>query len=377
MASLASLCLLGLFALLVFVAPSAAQGPDQRTAKVIADLGLREAPTPLNADPSWRKPRRVVVMGATAEHLAELQAVAPGVEIVAVQSPGAAREAAGTADAILGPCIGQLLDAAGPDVRWVHSFSAGVEGCVSHPLFKRPGVRLTNSQRVFGPAIAEHVMALVLAHARGLPGYLRAQRDAQWAGGNPGVVGAERAVLLSGKTMLVVGFGGIGTEVARRAHAFGMTVLAIRNSRAEPPPFVSRLGVSSDLAAWITEADVVVDTLPLTAETRGMFDAKIFAAMKRSAFFVNVGRGGTVVTADLEQALRQGTIAGAGLDVVDPEPLPGTHPLWTAPNLILTPHTSGDADDERRIVWTIVRENLRRYVAGGHLLSVVDVRRGY
>jgi phosphoglycerate dehydrogenase-like enzyme len=244
-------------------------------------------------------------------------------------------------------------------------------------LFQRPGVRLTNSQRVFGPAIAEHVMAFVLAYARGLPGYLQAQRDGQWAGGNPGVPGPERAILLSGKTMLVVGLGGIGTEVARRAHAFGMTVLAIRNSRAEPPPFVSRLGVPSDLAAWIKEADVVVDTLPLTADTKGMFDAKVFGAMKRTAFFVNVGRGGTVVTDDLVQALRQGTIAGAGLDVVDPEPLPQGHPLWTAPNLMLTPHTSGDADDERRIVWTIARENLRRYVAGGRLLSVVDVKRGY
>ena len=156
-----------------------------------------------------------------------------------------------------------------------------------------------------------------------------------------------------------------------------MTVMAIRNSKADAPPFVSRMGLPADLAAWVREADIVVDTLPLTADTRGMFDAKIFGAMKRTAFFVNVGRGGTVVTDDLLQALQQGTIAGAGLDVVDPEPLPAGHPLWKARGLILTPHVSADSDIDEGLRVLLLRENLRRYVSGGKMLSVVDTTRGY
>jgi phosphoglycerate dehydrogenase-like enzyme len=127
----------------------------------------------------------------------------------------------------------------------------------------------------------------------------------------------------------------------------------------------------------LADADVVVNTLPLTEQTRHLFDARSFAAMKTGAFFINVGRGGTVVTADLVEALKQGRVGGAGLDVTDPEPLPQDHPLWRLPNVIITPHVSADSEFEENRHWEIACENLRRYAAGDRMLSVVDVKRGY
>ena len=357
--------------------PASAQPDPGLTARMIADLELREAPEPVRASPRWRVPPRVLVRNLTPELRAWLQPVAAGVELVGADSIGEARELAATVDVALGFCEEPVL-AAGPQIRWVQTYNAGVERCLAGNLIADRGILLTNMQRIAGPVMAEHVMALVLAHARGLPAYYAAQRDGRWSRGELSLSdGAHGAFALTGKTLLVVGFGGIGTEVARRAHAFGMTVLAIRNSKADPPPFVARMGLPGDLAAWVREADIVVDTLPLTPETRGMFDAKIFGAMKRTAFFVNVGRGGTVVTDDLLRALQSRTIAGAGLDVVDPEPLPPGHALWGAPGLILTPHVSADSDVDDDARWLLLRENLRRYVAGEPLLSVVDARRGY
>jgi len=177
--------------------------------------------------------------------------------------------------------------------------------------------------------------------------------------------------------MLVVGLGGIGTEVARLANAAGMRVTAIRNSRRSGPPFVASVGLGDDLPAYAHEADVVVNCLPMTPDTEDLFDAELFAVMKPTAFFVNVGRGRTVDTDALVSALVNGRIAGAGLDVTDPEPLPENHPLWNAPNLIITPHFAAWSDDESNLHWLLYRENLRRFAAGEKLLSVVDPEKGY
>jgi phosphoglycerate dehydrogenase-like enzyme len=177
--------------------------------------------------------------------------------------------------------------------------------------------------------------------------------------------------------MLIAGLGGIGTEVGRRAHGLGMRIVATRASHRPAPDFVSQVGSPAELITLVRTADVIVDTLPLTDETRGIFDAKMFAAMKPRALFINVGRGGTVVTDELLRALNEKRLGGAGLDVTDPEPLPPAHPLWRAPNVIITPHVSSDSDIGSERHWLIARENLRRYVAGDRMLSVVDVKRGY
>jgi phosphoglycerate dehydrogenase-like enzyme len=177
--------------------------------------------------------------------------------------------------------------------------------------------------------------------------------------------------------VLVVGLGGIGTEVAKRAHALGMRVIATRASGRDGPPFVSYVGLPDELRKLAGEADFIVNTTPLTPATTGVFDAAFFAATKQGAYFVNVGRGKSVVQSDLVDALKSGRIAGAGLDVTDPEPLPSDHPLWKFPNVIITPHVSAESDVDQQVRFAILRENLRRYVAGEKMLSVVDVAKGY
>ena len=156
-----------------------------------------------------------------------------------------------------------------------------------------------------------------------------------------------------------------------------MKVTATRNNGRTGPEYVSYVGLPSELLTLAKDADVIVNTAPLTKETTDLFDAKFFAVMKPTAYFVNVARGGSVVTEDLQKALEEGRIAGAGLDVVEPEPLPANHPLWKAPNLIITPHISSRADVQGEGRWLLARENLRRYVAGGKMLSEVDLKKEY
>jgi phosphoglycerate dehydrogenase-like enzyme len=156
-----------------------------------------------------------------------------------------------------------------------------------------------------------------------------------------------------------------------------MRVLATRRSSREGPDFVDRVGLPDELPELAAQADFIVNTAPLTDDTRHLFGKKFFAEAKRGAFFINVGRGGSVVQADLVAALRTGQIAGAGLDVTEPEPLPADSPLWKMPNVILTPHVAAASDLGREAGIAIVTENLRRYVAGERMLSVVDVDRGY
>jgi phosphoglycerate dehydrogenase-like enzyme len=277
------------------------------------------------------------------------------------------------ADAVIGPCTPEVL-AAGPRIRWIQTYSAGVERCVAIPALRDRGILLTNMQRVAGPVMAEHVMAMLLAFARGLHLYVPERMAARWTSQLPE---PARLLTLEGKTILVVGLGGIGTEVARRAHAFGMRVIATRASSREGPPFVDYVGLPEELNALAAKADFVVNTTPLTPATRGLFDAKFFAAAKPGAYFINVGRGGSVVQPDLVAALRSGQLAGAGLDVTDPEPLPADSPLWQMPNVIITPHVSAESDLGNDLRFLIAAENLRRYVAGKKMLSVVDVGKGY
>ncbi len=182
---------------------------------------------------------------------------------------------------------------------------------------------------------------------------------------------------LGGRTMLLVGLGGIGSAVALRAAAFDMRVIAVRASGRPGPDYVEAVGMPDQLLEMAADADVVVNSSPLTPDTRGMFDAEFFAALKPSAYFINVGRGQSVVTDDLVAALESRRLAGAALDVTDPEPLPSDHPLWRMSNVIITPHVSAGSDRIRERVFLVVRENLRRYVTGEPMLSVVSQEKGY
>lgn len=368
-----AMALLGSLATAPRAAAGAAPAESPQVASLIQRLGLEESATPVRERAGWGRPRKVLVWNVQPDAVPRLQAAAPGVELLLARDMDEALQLVKQADAVLGLCSAELL-AAGPGVRWIQSYSAGVERCVAVPALRERDVLLTNMQRIAGPVMAEHVLALMLAYTRGLYFYIPEQHAARWTRELPP---PRRMLALEGKTVLVVGLGGIGVEVAKRASALGMRVLAIRASGREGPPFVSYVGLPDELGKLAAEADFVVNTTPLTPATTGMFDAKFFAAVKPGAYFVNVGRGQSVVQSELIAALKSGRLGGAGLDVTDPEPLPADSPLWKMPNVIITPHVSAqsDVDDDAR--FAIVAENLRRYVAGEKMLSVVDVAKGY
>ena len=356
-------------ALLVFLAVriEAADAP----AGVIEHYGLEQAATPVSERPGWRKPKRILV-GTFVPGLAEaLQPAAPGVEFIVASRDDLAKQAANV-DAVIGFCTPEVV-AAGKQIRWIQMVTAGVENCVSIPGVRERDILVTNMQRTGGPIIAEHVMGMVLAFTRGIDIYVSAQPKAEWRRSTP----PGRMAVVEGKTMLVVGLGGIGSEVAKRAHALGMKVVATRASGRTGPQFVSYVGLPDELPKLASEADFVVNTAPLTAQTTGIFDAAFFAKMKPTAYFINVARGKSVVTSALVDALNSKKIAGAGLDVTDPEPLPAEHPLWKASNVIITPHVANDSDLGYEAQLKVVQENLRRYMAGERMLSVVDVQKGY
>jgi phosphoglycerate dehydrogenase-like enzyme len=365
-------------------APAPAPAADPKTVELIHELALPESATALREMPGWKAPKRIVVAtgnpnGTTAsQQLDPLKAVAPGVEIVGVADEVELARQAGNADAIVGGdstvCDERVLAAVGKRLRWVAIMSAGVEDCLGKPALERSGLTVTNMRAVAGPVMAEHSIALMFALSRSLQ--VSIGREATGEGWNRNFAGSQPQAL-DGKTLLVVGLGGIGTEVARRAHALGMKVIATRASSKQGPDFVSYVGLSDELPTLITQADVVVSALPLIPATTNLFGAKMFARMKKTAFFINVGRGGSVVTDDLVAALNSGTIAGAGLDVTEPEPLPKDHPLWKAKNIIITPHMSALSDLGQGARLAILREQVRRFAAGDKLLSVVDFKKGY
>lgn len=305
---------------------------------------------------------------------AELARVAPNVRVLSGLSP---EEALARAEEVHGAearyATPEFL-AAARELRWLQAMSAGVERYVGiEGLTERPEVVLTNMAGVHGPAIADHVFALLLALTRDLRGAFDSARGSSWETAD----GPLAPTALEGRTLFVVGLGGIGNEVARRGRGFGMHVVATRRSGGAAPEWVDELGGPGDLERFLARADVVVICLPLTDETRGLFDAQAFAQVKPGAILINVGRGAVVVTDALLEALESGRVAGAGLDVTDPEPLPPEHPLWRLPQVVITPHNASRAELTGERQWALQLENLRRFGAGEGLLNVVDRAAGY
>ena len=347
---------------------------DPAVQVLITELGLRESATASRDLPGWSTPKKIVVRQGRPGALEEYQALAPEVDFVMVESVEQARKEAVDAQVVLGYCDEEMLSASA-GLFWVQVYSAGVERCVANPSMKNGNRLLTNGQRIGSPALAEHSIAMMMMLARGLDVYYANQLSGQWMRNTE--LARTDHLELEGRTLLVVGLGGIGTQVAKRGHGLGMRVIATRNSRREGPDYVDYVGLADELNELAAQADVVINTAPLTDQTRGIFNRTFFDAMKPEAFFISVGRGGSTVTDDLVAALTSGSIAGAGLDVTDPEPLPKGHPLWTTPRVIITPHTAGRSDKGRDRLYLMVKENLRRYVNGEPMLSVVDIERGY
>lgn len=357
-------------AMLACLADVQAQVPSAQGAALISKLGLEEAAKPVREMPGWRAPKKILV--AVDVPMAYLQAAAPGVNFVAVRNMANPEVDVSDADAVIGGCTQSLLEKA-KQVRWVQAMTAGIERCLAVPVVKQRQLLVTNMQRTEGDIVSEHAMALTLALTRNLDNHMLNQQQGKWGGGN------ERVSMrsLNGKTLLVNGLGGIGADIARRGHAMGMKVIATRASGRTGPEFVSYVGLSNELLTLAKDADVIINAAPLTPETTGIFNAKFFATLKPSAYFVNIARGGSVVDSALIAALNEKRLAGAALDVTEPEPLPADNPLWRTPNLIITPHMASASDVVHDNQLAVLLENLRRYTAGDKLVSVVDLQRGY
>jgi phosphoglycerate dehydrogenase-like enzyme len=245
---------------------------------------------------------------------------------------------------------------AAPNVRWIHSVSAGNEGLIGAGL---PGVRLlTHSEGAAAPTIAEYVLGMFVALARQFPILLQNMAERRWQ--RPPAL----PMALEGRTLLIVGLGHIGRAIAARAAAFGMTVIAVTRT-PRPDPSVSEVHPLADLPSLLPRADAIAVAIALGPQTRHLIGAREFARCKPGALLVNVARGAVVDTEALRKALISGRIGGAGLDVTDPEPLPPDHPLWEAPHLIISPHMSamGSPLTEQRLASGIA-ENLERYLKG-------------
>jgi phosphoglycerate dehydrogenase-like enzyme len=309
-------------------------------------------------------PPQTATTRAWAARVAE---AVPALEVVLAETETEAVKALERAEAAFGALPPALVRRAGR-LRWLQAPQiAPPAGYYSPELIAHPVV-VTNFREIFNDHIAAHIMAFVLAFARGLHYYIPRQLRREWKREplDTGVVHLPEA------TMLIVGVGGIGAETARLAAAFGIHVMGVDARRREAPPGVLKLDGPDALDSLLPLADFVVLTVPHTPETEGFMHRARFARMKRTAFFINIGRGMTTRLDDLVASLRAGEIAGAALDVFEQEPLPADHPLWTLPNVLLTPHSAGFGPylDDRRL--EILLDNARRFVAGQPLRNVVD-----
>lgn len=299
---------------------------------------------------------------------ARLAEALPAVSVVVAETDGDAARAIGDADAAYGTMPDALLGKAAR-LRWLQAPQAAPPAGYYTPALIAHPVAVTNFREIYNDLIGAHIMAFVLAFARGFHHYVPRQMRREW---RPEPGEESGVVHLPDTTALIVGVGGIGSEAARLMAAFGMHVMGVDARRRDAPPGVLKLDGPDALDALLPLADFVVLTVPHTPATEGFMHRARFQRMKRSAFFINIGRGRTTRLDDLVDALRAGEIAGAGLDVFEQEPLPPDHPLWTMPGVLITPHTAGHGPylDERR--FEIILDNARRFLAEQPLRNLVD-----
>lgn len=252
-------------------------------------------------------------------------------------------------------------------LKWIHALSAGVDRLLA-PELAQSDIILTNSRGIHGIPMAEHVIALILAFSRGLPQAFCNQQKKLWQ--------RMKTDEIYDKTIGIVGLGSIGREIAKRAKALGLKVLATKRTQTTEL-FVNNLYTPDQLDLLLAASDYVVVTLPLTEKTAGMFTMDTFKTMKKSAYFINVSRGRIVHEADLAAALENGIIRGAGLDVFETEPLPETSPLWNMENVIITPHVAALSPFYMERAIKLFIENLSKYLHNADMLNVIDKEKGY
>jgi phosphoglycerate dehydrogenase-like enzyme len=260
-------------------------------------------------------------------------------------------------------------------LKWIHSTAAGVSQLM-YPELRNSGVIVTNPSGIFSPPMAEHTMGMILALARNFPDTVRFQDAAKWAQQDlwdkP-----QHLSEVNGSLLLIVGYGSIGRELAKRAQAFGMRIWGVTRSGKGDTTYAERIQPASELHQALPHADYIVIAAPDTPETKHLIGAEQIARMKRGARLINIGRGSLLDEAALMAALQSGQLSGAALDVTTPEPLPSDSALWKAPNLFITPHTSGVSDRLWQRETELLLRLLDEWFAGKELSSRVDLSRGY
>lgn len=302
----------------------------------------------------------------------ELAKEFPQVQFVMATTPEALLQEIVDADAAVG-YVSQEAFLTAKKLRWIQSASAGVEWMRNAPALVESDVTVTNMKGAHASTIAEHAFGMLVFLARKFALLYEKQKAHEWVPFGQGI----EYFGLAGLTMGVVGLGQIGRAIAKRAHAFDMEVIAVDLHPVEKPDYVAELGLLDKLPDLMRRADVVAIATPITPETRGMITPELLRSMKSSAYLLVMSRGGIVDEPTLVQMLQEGKLAGAGLDVTAVEPLPQDNPLWDAPNVIITPHCSPTSSQTAGNTKAILRENLKRFLAGESLLNVVDKKLGY
>src|SRR3954453_19742756 len=299
-----------------------------------------------------------VIANLSPEMLNELAVSAPNVKIVSTRGIDLAKEIE-DADAMVGVTPPPELFTHAKKLQWLHITSAGVENHGRQiglfPALVDSNVTVTNAKGIYGPQIADHAFAFLLALTRKLNVTIPKQHLEEWPAGRDGMFE------LQGKTAVIIGVGGIGSQIAQRAFGFGMKVIGVDIRDIPPNNEINRVVPPDQLDSVIPLADVVFISAPHTKKTEGMMGAKEFELMKKGSYFIAVSRGKVYNTGGLVKALDEGRIAGAGLDVVDPEPLPKGHPLWKFKNVVITPHTAGGSDNLNSRNDALIKENIRRF----------------
>lgn len=329
-----------------------------------------------------------MAMPLADELLDVVRAVSPALQIESIElTDGRWPEGLTTTAEILYGLNAFPAAAQSPALRWVQLHSAGVNHIMDTALWEQDLI-VTTTSGIHATNMAQYVFAQILAWANRVPGWLAHQAGGTWSQNRwHDFVPVE----IRGQTIGILGYGSIGREIARLAKAFGMKVLVtkrdgrhtedlgytIPNTGDPTGNLPDRIYPSEATRSLLTECDYVVAVLPLTEKTHHILDEEMFRAMKPTAFFINIGRGGLVNEAHLIKALKKEWIAGAGLDVFEEEPLPDDSPLWQMKNVILTPHVSGFTPDYDRRAMEVFAENIRRYLAGEPLLNVVNRKIGY
>jgi phosphoglycerate dehydrogenase-like enzyme len=302
-------------------------------------------------------------------HLTQIQSTSEDVDLVIPDSSGDALDVMPEIDIIFGGMSRDMFKRA-ESLKWVQTWGAGVDGMM-YAEFVHSEVILTSAKGTVGVHLSEHAMALLLGLTRGIA---RAIRTTDW---NERMPIRHASWELIDKTMGIVGLGGTGCDVAIRAHAFGMKVIAVDPEDVDVPDCVETCWKMDRFYDLLSASDIVVVCCPLTEETRGLFDRMAFEKMQNHALLINVTRGKIMDDASLVEALKTGQIAGAGLDVTPQEPLPEDHPLWNMPNVIITPHTAGGSPNRQDRIVNLFCENLRRFLKGEDMLSVIEKKKGY